>query len=47
MLSLVYFDYMVEFDRKDFITYLYLVFDNDHSDEDFQFGSKLLQEYIE
>lgn len=35
LLSNVYFDYDVPFDRKDFITYLYLVFANDHSPEDF------------
>ena len=32
---------------KDFITYLYTLFANDHTMEDFQFGAELLQEYIE
>lgn len=47
VLSQVYFDYEVEFDRKDFITYLYMLFANDHTLEDFQFGTDLLQQYIE
>ena len=47
-LSQVYFDHdLVHFDRKDFITYLYTVFSNDHMLEDFTFGCELLQEYIE
>lgn len=48
ILSQIYFDYeVVHFDRKDFITYLYTLFANDHTMEDFQFGAELLQEYIE
>lgn len=48
LLSQVYFDYeVVHFDRKDFITYLYTLFGNDHTMEDFQFATELLQEYIE
>lgn len=47
MLSQIYFDYEVHFDRKDFITYLYTLFSNDHSMEDFQLGTDLLQQYIE
>ena len=48
LLSQVYFDYqVVQFDRTDFITYLYTLFANDHSPEDFQLGTELLQDYIE
>ena len=47
LLSNVYFDYDVPFERKDFITYLYLLFANDHSPDDFQLGTELLQQYIE
>jgi hypothetical protein len=48
LLSQIYFDYeAVQFDRKDFITYLYTLCANDHTMEDFQFASELLQEYIE
>jgi hypothetical protein len=43
LLSQIYFDYEVQFDRKDFITYLYLLFANDHSVEDFQLATELLQ----
>lgn len=37
LLSQVYFDYeeVAAFDRKDFITYLYTLFANDHTMEDF------------
>lgn len=36
LLSQVYFDHeTVHFDRKDFITYLYTLFANDHTMEDF------------
>jgi len=35
ILSQVYFDFEVSFDRKDFITYLYMLFANDHTVEDF------------
>lgn len=36
ILSQIYFDYdVVQFDRKDFITYLYTLFSNDHTLEDF------------
>lgn len=42
-LSQVYFDHdLVHFDRKDFITYLYTVYSNDHFLEDFTFGCELL-----
>ena len=48
ILSAVYFDHdQVHFDRKDFITYLYTLYSNDHMLEDFTFGCELLQEYIE
>jgi len=47
-LSQVYFDHdLVHVDRKNFITYLYTVYSNDHMLEDFTFGCELLQEYIE
>ena len=47
-LSAVYFDHdLVHFDRKDFISYLYTIYSNDHMLEDFTFGCDLLQEYIE
>ena len=47
ILSQVYFDYEVQFERKDFITYLYTLMANDHTIEDFQLGTELLQQYIE
>lgn len=31
----VYFDSQAKFERKDFITYLYLLFNNDHTNEDY------------
>lgn len=42
VLSKLYFDYDVPFERKDFITYLYLLYANEHSAEDFQLGTELL-----
>jgi hypothetical protein len=47
VLSQVYFDYEVAFDRKDFITLLYVLFANDHATDDFAFATDLLQDYIE
>lgn len=35
IISQVYFDYEVQFDRKDFITYLYTLMASDHTTEDF------------
>ena len=42
-----YFDFEVPFDRKDFITYLYILFANDHNKESFSFANELLAEYME
>jgi len=47
MLSQVFFDYQLKFERKEFITYLYTLFANDHTVQDFKFGVDLLQQYIE
>jgi len=47
MLSQIFFDYDLKFERKEFITYLYTLFANDHAVEDFKFGVDLLQQYIE
>ena len=47
MLSQVFFDYELKFERKEFITYLYTLFANDHTVQDFKFGVDLLQQYIE
>lgn len=47
MLSQIFFDYQLKFERKEFITYLYTLFANDHTVQDFKFGVDLLQQYIE
>jgi hypothetical protein len=47
VISQVYFDYEVQFERKDYITYLYMLFANDTSEDDFKLGTDLMQDYIE
>lgn len=42
-----YFDQEVQFDRKEFIAHLYILFKNDVNPETFNFCNELLTEYIE
>lgn len=43
----LYFDIDIKYDRKEFLTYLYLLYSNDHNTEVFKFGTELFDEYIE
>ena len=47
VLSQVYFDHDIQYDRKDFVSYIYILFANDHHSDDLSFGIDLLQHYIE
>lgn len=46
LFSGMYYDIDVKFDRKEFLMLLYTLFSKDHSEEVFNFGSELFQEYL-
>ena len=43
----MYFDQDAKFDRKEFLIYMYTLFSKDHSEEVFNFGSELFQEFLD
>ncbi len=47
VITSVYFDYIVQFDRKEMIVHLYILLANDSTPENFSLINKILQEYID
>lgn len=46
MLSTLYFDYEVKFDRGEMIQHLFTLFNNEHSAENVSLGTEMVQQYI-